>query len=125
MRYISSRPVLAGCFFLALVLSLVALGWWLVRPSRPRHSWDEVQVGVTTDAELGAWFGPPVQVGPSWLFIEGERITTICKHWWREDHSDMEVMINEKGVVVSRQHGLCMPTQFELWWRQLIEKVFD
>jgi len=111
MRYLTRKSVVIGCAGLASLLVCLSI-IWIFRPLVSSVTPDRLQVGVTTEAEVDAMFGPPIQGKTRVLTPEqarsrglparpdGEPITITEKLWWYDDDHIIELEIDERGIVI-------------------------
>jgi hypothetical protein len=135
---VSRRAIVVRCLAVALLLVGLGVGWRLAHP-RSAHSWKDVREGVTTEAEVEAWFGPPAQSGVMVLTPDmarmrgiperpdGQPVNVALKHWWYDDDHFVELEINDEGMVICyRGPAPCPPrSAVRRWWREHKPDVFE
>jgi hypothetical protein len=109
----------------------VLTAWSPFRPAQ-EHSWKEVREGLTTEAEVEAWFGPPCHSG---VFVldqhmarlrglpdrtDGQPVAVALKHWWHDDDHIMELEIDDAGLVIRCRGPSINPPRSAIrrWWRE-------
>ena len=134
MRYLLRHPVIASCLGVALLLGYVILAL-LFQPGNDKPTFEAVEIGRTTDADVETMFGPPFQTWPMALTPDqvrrrglqergdGQPVIVTCKQWWRDECS-WYAEIDDAGIVVEFGGPSVAPPRSPIkrWWRRQLER---
>jgi len=132
MRKILKYPLLTfSILFTFFVVLVCCARLALYSGFDPRQNYDQIQIGVTTEAKVEEMFGPAIVsttdvITPSQASrlgvsqrADGQPIIVTYKQWWYNDDHYFQLTIDERAVVV-RNSGLCRTghkSPIIRWWR--------